>query len=695
VPVSKRVSSLMRPLLAAAVLAAALPGSAFGAGLVARDLSPHPSGRAVSTGVFALVGVHWRGAGLVQFRTRNLAGRWTAWRTFTPEDAGPDRRRESRATRGWRVASPFWTGPSNGIQYRTEGPVAKLRAYFVRSPRERLPLKQVDLAGAPAIIPRSGWGANESIRRGAPYYADSVHFAIVHHTAGSNSYTRAQSASIVRAIELYHVKGNGWNDIGYNFLVDKYGQIFEGRYGGMTRAVIGAHSQGFNTGSVGVAVIGDYTSTGITPAARAALVSLLSWRLDLDHVDPSSSLVRISAGNPRYAAGRAVTLRAISGHRDTYPTTCPGQSLYSQLPSIRAAVAQSGLPKLYAPAVTGTIGGPVHFTARLSDRVAWTVTVRDQNKAVVASGGAIGANVDWMWDATAAAPGLYTWTIAAPQMRSATGTLGTAPAALALQQLKLAPALVTPNGDGRGDQMKLSYRLTAPALVTATVLDSLGDAVATLFSQRKPAGAQSFVWTAVSLPDGRYRLVLDARDDRGKHVESTRSLLVDRTLGFFAGSAGAISPNGDGRFDTLEFSFRLNAAAHVQLRILRAGQLVAVPYQADLQAGPQRFTWDGDGLPDARYTAVVVATDSLMTVKQSVFARVDTKAPLLRLVSFRQLRFWLGEPGSLTVVLDGKAHMLTVKRAGYFRLGVRGKIRALRAYLRDAAGNQSRQVRGP
>jgi uncharacterized protein with LGFP repeats len=79
----------------------------------------------------------------------------------------------------------------------------------------------------------------------------------------------------VRAIELYHVKGNGWNDIGYNFLVDKYGQIFEGRYGGMTRAVIGAHSQGFNTGSVGVAVIGDYTSTGITPAARAALVSLL------------------------------------------------------------------------------------------------------------------------------------------------------------------------------------------------------------------------------------------------------------------------------------------------------------------------------------------------------------------------------------------------------------------------------------
>jgi hypothetical protein len=353
------------------------------------------------------------------------------------------------------------------------------------------------------------------------------------------------------------------------------------------------------------------------------------------------------------------------------------------------------LPKLYAPAVTGTIGGPVRFTARLSDRVAWTVTVRDQNKAVVASGGGIGGSVDWMWDATAAAPGLYSWTIAAPQMRSATGTLGTAPAALALQQLKLAPALVTPNGDGRGDQMKLSYRLTAPALVTATVLDSLGDAVATLFSQRKPAGAQSFVWTAVSLPDGRYRLVLDARDDRGKHVELTRSLLVDRTLGFFATSAVAISPNGDGRLDTLDFSFRLNASAHVQLRILRAGQLRAVPYEADLQSGPQRFTWDGGGLPDAGYSAVVVATDSLMTVKQSVFVRVDTKAPVLRLVSLRQLRFWLGEPGRLTIVLNGKAHVLAVKQAGYFRAGHRGKIRSRRAYLRDAAGNQSRQVRGP
>jgi N-acetylmuramoyl-L-alanine amidase-like protein/flagellar hook capping protein FlgD len=685
----------MRPLLVAAVLAAAFPGSAFGAGLVARDLAPQPAGREVSTGVYELVGVHWRGPGVVKYRTRNLAGRWSAWRTFSSEDALPDNGRERRATRGWRVASPFWTGPSNGIQYRTVGSVERLRAYFVSSPREGPSTKHAELAGAPPIMTRAGWHANEAIRRGAPFYADSVHFAIVHHTAGSNSYTKAQSASIVRAIELYHVKANGWNDIGYNFLLDKYGQIFEGRYGGMTRPVIGAHAQGFNTGSVGVAVIGDYSSTGISPAARAALVSLLAWRLDLQHVDPASSLVRVSSGNPRYPAGRAVTLKAISGHRDVYPTTCPGQGLYAQLPSIRAAVAKSGLPKLYAPAVAGTLGGFVHFTARLSERAAWVVSVKDQNKVVVASGSGIGGSVDWTWDATTATSGLYSWTITAPQMRSATGTIGTAPAPLALQKLKLAPALVTPNGDGRGDAATLSYRLTAPALVTATVLDSFGDTVQTLFSQRKTAGTQTFVWSGVSLPDGRYRLVLAARDDRGAQVQSTHLVSVDRTLASFVASAPAISPNGDGRLDGLDFSFRLNAAAHVQLRILRAGALVATPFEGDLPAGPQRLPWDGGGLQDGRYTAVVVATDSLMTVKQSVFVRVDTKAPTLRLASFRLLRFWLSEPGRLTVVLNGRAHVVALKRAGFVRVGHTGAIRVLRAYARDAAGNQSRQVRGP
>jgi N-acetylmuramoyl-L-alanine amidase len=684
-----------RPLLIAAVVAAAFPASALGAGLVARDLSPQAPRRAVPTGVFELVGVHWQGPGLVKYRTRNLAGRWSAWRFFSPEDALPDRGRERRAAHGWRIASPFWTGPSNAIQYRTVGRVMRLRAYFVRSPRQVSAAKRTDLAGAPSIITRAGWNADESIRRGAPYYADSVHVAIVHHTAGSNSYTRAQSASIVRAIELYHVQGNGWNDIGYNFLVDKYGQIFEGRYGGMTRAVVGAHSQGFNTGSVGVAVIGDYSSTSITPAARAALVSLLAWRLDLDHADPSSSVVRVSAGNPRYRGGTAVTLRAISAHRDVYPTSCPGASLYAELPAIRAAVAQTGLPKLYSPTVVGSLGGSIHFAARLAGRVAWALNVRDQNKVVFASGAGIGTSVNWTWDSTAAPPGLYTWTISAPQMRSATGTIGAAPVPLSLQQLKIVPGVVTPNGDGRGDEAKVSYRVSVPALVTASVLDSLGDTVATLFSARRPAGENEFVWSEVSLPDGRYRLSLAAKDYRGKQVQSIVQLYVDRTLASFVASAPALSPNGDGRLDSLDYGFQLNAPAHVQLRILRGTSVLATPLDVDLAAGPQRLTWDGGGLPDGRYSAVLSATDSLFTVKQSLIVRLDREAPKLRLASFRLLRFWLSEPARVTVVLNGRPHVLMIKRAGFFRVGHTGPVRAVRAYARDLAGNQSRQVRGP
>ena len=116
------------------------------------------------------------------------------------------------------------------------------RARSARSPRARF--------RSPARRPSSRVQAGARTRRSAarPAFAQSLQFAVVHHTAGANGYTAAQSAAIVRAIQIYHVKGNGWNDIGYNFLVDKYGQVFEGRYGGVERNVIGAHAEGFNTG---------------------------------------------------------------------------------------------------------------------------------------------------------------------------------------------------------------------------------------------------------------------------------------------------------------------------------------------------------------------------------------------------------------------------------------------------------------
>jgi hypothetical protein len=667
-----------------AVLAVAFPGSALGAGLVqSRDLQPQAPLVVVTQRPFQLVGVHWRGPGRVEFRTRGHRGSWSSWRESSDED--------TPSHRGWRIGEPVWVGASTALQYRTVGRVARARAYLVRSTRLPVTSKRVEVAGAPSIIPRAGWHADEAIRKGAPFYADGVHVVFVHHTVNSNSYTKAQSASIVRGIELYHVKSNGWNDIGYNFLVDKYGQIFEGRYGGITKPVVGAHTMGFNTGSVGIAVIGDYSSTAITPAARAALVSLIAWRLDLAHVDPLSKVVRISAGNPRYRAGAAVTLNAISGHRDGYPTSCPGASLYAQLPSIRAAVAKIGLPKLYAPAVTGRLGGPIRFTGRLSASAAWTVTVRDDGGATVATGSGTGTRVDWTWSSQGATASRYTWSISAPQTRPATGAVGSAPAPLSLQKLRLTPSILSPNGDGRGDQGKVQYRLSAAAKVKATVQDVVGTTVATLVDAQRRAGAQDLTWDPSALADGWYKLVVVATAG-AKQVQASSQFWVDRTLAATAAMPTALSPNGDGRQDATTIGFQLQTTARVQVQVLRRRAVVATLFDNTLDPGPQRLPWNGGGLPDGRYVVAVRATDTLVEVTQRALVTVDRKLPVLRVRSLAPITLRLSEPGTLVLAINGRWRKLTVKRAGVLRVGHRGAVRGVTAYEVDAAGNRSRTV---
>jgi hypothetical protein len=674
----------VRKLFVAAALALAFPGSSLASGLVQqRDLQPQAPPRVLSPGQFQLVGIHWRGPGIVQFRTRELGGRWSGWRESSDEDNPPHR--------GWRIGEPVWIGASTAFRYRVLGRVTRIRAFFVRSPRVGGLPKRAHIAGAPPIITRAGWHADESIRRGAPFYADGVHLAFVHHTVNTNSYTKSQSASIVRGIELYHVKSNGWNDIGYNFLVDKYGQIFEGRYGGVTKPVVGAHALGFNTGSVGIAVIGDYGSTSITPAARAALVSLIAWRLDLAHVDPLSKVVRVSAGNPRYPAGRAVTLNAISGHRDVYPTSCPGGSLYALLPSIRAAVAKTGLPKLYSPAVTGTLRGPVRFTARLSASATWTVTVRDDAGTAVASGSGTATRVDWTWDSRTARTARYTWAIAAPQTRPATGAIGNAPAPLSLQKLRVAPSVVTPNGDGRGDDAKIDYRLSAVARVTATVQDVLGNTVATLFDGTRKAGTQELTWDPEALNDGWYRLLVVATAG-SKQVQASTRFWIDRTLGGTAASAPAFSPNGDGRLDQTAITFQLQNPARVSVRVLRRSKIVATLLAQDLPAGPRRLTWNGGGFADGRYVVAVSSADSLLEVTQRVLVRIDRAPPTLRLLSLAPVTLRVSEPGTLVFAINGHWRKLAVKRAGVLRIGYRGTVRGVTAYAVDLAGNRSRTV---
>ena len=666
--------------------------------VVARELPLRATRPEAAPHRFDLVGFHWQGSGTVLFRTRAADGAWTRWRTAAAEEEdGPDAgSAEARRGRGWHVGSPYWVGASDRVQYRSSGHVTRLRAYFVRPGRSaaRVPAATY-LAGSPAITTRAAWGANERIRRGTPTYAPTLRFAIVHHTAGSNNYGPGQSASIVRAIEAYHVLGNGWNDIGYNFLVDRYGHVFEGRYGGADRPVVGAHAMGFNYESVGIALIGTYTHASITPPQRRALVRLLAWRLDVAHVDPLSHVRAVSTGNPEYSAGTPVVLRAISGHRDTGPTECPGSSAYAELPGIARAVAATGLPKIYSPAVRGGLGGQVRFTARLSAPGAWTVSVTDALGRPVAAGSGTGAFVDWTWDASAIVSGRYAYTISAgPAARPVTGTLGGPVAQLGVHDVSVDPGIVTPNGDGQGDVARVTYVLGAPGNVTATLVDAAGTPVATLSSGFHGSGRQSFTWTAPDVADGRYRIVVTAVNAAGVTASGEVQLVVDRTLGGLTVSPPAISPNGDGRSDVATLSFTLAAAADVRVAILRAGKIVQSLFAGHLQPGPQRVRWAGGGLSDARYRAVVTARDPLAAVTQAVGVTLDTKPPTLRVVSLQPLVFSIDEPATVTVDVDGVRITKSVGR-GRFRVEHAGAVRTLVATAVDVAGNASKPVRRP
>jgi hypothetical protein len=678
--------------------------------VVARDLTVRSGLVAQAPNAFDLVGLHWKGSGVVRFRTERADGAWSTWRLSAPEgDDLPDRNTaEAKRSRGWHLGNPFWVGRSERIQYRVGDKVTRLRAFFVRSPLLGGTPQHVKpfTANAPPIITRAEWGANEAIRRNrkkGPKYADNVHIAIVHHTAGTNNYSRSQSAAIVRGIELYHVQGNGWDDIGYNFLVDKYGQVFEGRYGGMEKAVVGAHAMGFNFGAVGVALLGNYNGAGLTAAARASLVKLLAWRLDIAHLDPLSHVTRVSAGNPEYAKGTSVLLRAISGHRDTYSTSCPGNSVYAQLPSITRQVAATGTPKIYSPVVIGAVGGSVSFTARLSSAVPWTVTVVDSLGRTVASGTGTSTSIDWTWDASLTPAGAYRYTIAAggsgtAAARPVTGAIGESLPTVAVTQLRVDPSVVSPNGDGVGDTARIIYFLSASAPVTVTLGDAAGHPLATLFSGIVDQGSHSFVWSqAGGVADGRYTITVTAGSTTGKRVTAKTTFYIDRTLAQPKLSAAALSPNGDGLFDTTALSFQLNAAAAVRVELWRAQKLVGTLLAQALGVGPAQVLWDGSlggkRVADGSYDLVLKVKDAITTVTQKLPVVVDTTPPRLRLVSRSRLRFWTSEPATVTATWGARRLTKRVK-AGYFSLPSMRGARHFSVTATDAVGNKSTPLRG-
>ncbi len=343
---------------------------------------------------------------IVEARFRTEAG-WSGWeRLIIEPEEGPDQVEAGRGSD--RVfTEPIWVGTADALDLRYRAPsggasVRDLRLHLINTLGDATvpnifqkivgafsdffnPSKAHAMTVQPSIITRAQWGADESIRECCPRYAETVHMAFVHHTAGTNSYTASQSPAIVRSIYAFHVKNRGWSDIGYNFLVDRYGQVFEGRYGGMAEPVIGAHVKGFNTGSTGVSLMGTFTSASPTSSMVSSLKKLLAWKLDVHHAPPVGTVVMTSGGSPQYPVGTKKSFNRISGHRDGQQTSCPGSQTYKLLPSIRNAVKAIGLPKLYLPRVNSEVlrrdGDGVNEYVRVegdfTTTVNWTVSIRD------------------------------------------------------------------------------------------------------------------------------------------------------------------------------------------------------------------------------------------------------------------------------------------------------------------------------
>ncbi len=348
-----------RPGSFALDLTAALPRGATAAG--ARHVLP------VMTAPrrFDLVGLDFGPAAHVhaELRARRRGAAWSPWVAL--HDA----------------TQPCWTGPADLFQVRFTGAARRLRARFVRAGRvtpvagasAKTKPAHSAAGGPPPILDRASWGGDRLPPKTDPLHGD-VQVGFVHHTVTANDYGPGDSASIVLGICRYHRDHNGWNDIGYNFLVDKYGQIFEGRDGGIDQAIVGAQAQGYNAHSTGVSCLGDYSVLALPAAGMEAVARLLAWKLPLHGVPVTGRVTVASEGGPtnRFRSGTKVSLQRISGHRDGDATSCPGNGIYGSLETLRARTDALAVPlsaltvqadrtELRYPATTLALSGALRF----------------------------------------------------------------------------------------------------------------------------------------------------------------------------------------------------------------------------------------------------------------------------------------------------------------------------------------------
>jgi len=301
---------------------------------------------------FRMVALTWSGDldATLRVRTRSR-GTWSEWQVLRAMEDGPDPD-VAEGTLERRGVHPLWVRRSDGVEVLVTGERRPDALRLVLIDPGRLDSDDSDTpslpqqrpgsrrrgkrrrAPRPALRSRRDWGADESLRDGKPVMCRTIQQVHVHHTASGNDYSRAEVAGLIRGFYRYHTQSLGWSDLGYNFLVDRFGRTWVGRAGGPGRPVRGAHTLGFNHTSVGVAVIGNFEGRRVPDRVVTALVRLSAWKLDAYGRSPRGTARVYSKGSDRYPVGW-VRLKVIDGHRDTNLTACPGEELQRRLPEIR------------------------------------------------------------------------------------------------------------------------------------------------------------------------------------------------------------------------------------------------------------------------------------------------------------------------------------------------------------------------
>ena len=334
---------------------------------------------------FCLAAVRWSAPAHahIELRTRRPAGGWGRWTVASSCGHDGDGARSRR-----QVGEGVWTGRASALQLRSSSTVrdvdlvlvaaepgdaghgaggpaaADLRAYG-RSDALALAGPQLPAGpGQPPIIARGVWAGAHHPPVGGPVYA-AIEMGIVHHTENANGYPPGAVPAMLRAIYAFHVHGRGWFDIGYNFVIDRFGRIWEARQGGIDLPVVGAQAGDWNQISFGVSLLGTYSDVVPSAAALASLRRLLAWKLALNGLPATGEIdVVVPAANVSYTqfrAGAHVHFPRVAGHRDVDSTDCPGTALYDQLPGLRPSVARLlGTPATLSVAATLSqpAGGP-------------------------------------------------------------------------------------------------------------------------------------------------------------------------------------------------------------------------------------------------------------------------------------------------------------------------------------------------